>query len=88
MIHSNCKSFMCFLRNWTHELIEKKLLDKDYYAAVNDYNYAVLHGIVKIASKMGISTIQSYQGSKIFEALKLIADSSSSTQCVYCLNNS
>ena len=28
-----------------------------------------LHGIVKIASKMGISTIQSYQGSKIFEAL-------------------
>ncbi len=52
-----------------HELIEKKLLDKDYYAAVNDYNYAVLHGIVKIASKMGISTIQSYQGSKIFEAI-------------------
>ena len=26
-------------------------------------------GIVKIASKMGISTIQSYQGSKIFEAI-------------------
>lgn len=51
------------------ELIEKKMLDKDYYAAVNDYNNAVLHGIVKIASKMGISTIQSYQGSKIFEAI-------------------
>ena len=44
-------------------------LDKDYYAAVDDYNDAVLHGIVKIASKMGISTIQSYQGSKIFEAI-------------------
>ena len=28
-----------------------------------------IHGIVKIASKMGISTIQSYQGSKIFEAI-------------------
>lgn len=51
------------------ELIEEKLLDKDYYAAVSDYNQAVLHGIVKIASKMGISTIQSYQGSKIFEAI-------------------
>lgn len=51
------------------ELIDEKLLDKDYYAAVNDYNYAVIHGIVKIASKMGISTIQSYQGSKIFEAI-------------------
>ena len=45
------------------------LLDKDYYAAVEDYNAAVLHGIVKIASKMGISTIQSYQGAQIFEAL-------------------
>lgn len=48
-----------------HELIGDDLLDKDYYAAVDDYNSAVLHGIVKIASKMGISTIQSYQGSQI-----------------------
>lgn len=51
------------------ELIDNHMLDKDYYAAVNDYNSAVLHGIVKIASKMGISTIQSYQGSQIFEAI-------------------
>ena len=51
------------------ELIDEKLLNKDYYAAVEDYNAAVLHGIVKIASKMGISTIQSYQGAKIFEAI-------------------
>ncbi len=50
-------------------MIESRQLDKDYYAAVNDYNLAVLHGIVKIAAKMGISTIQSYQGSKIFEAI-------------------
>ncbi len=50
-------------------LIETKMLDKDYYAAVNDYNLAVLHGIVKIASKMGISTVQSYQGAQIFEAI-------------------
>lgn len=51
------------------ELIEEGMLDKDYYAAVNDYDNAVIQGIVKIASKMGISTIQSYQGSRIFEAL-------------------
>ena len=51
------------------QLIEEGLLNKDYYAAVEDYDHAVLHGIVKIASKMGISTIQSYQGSKIFEAI-------------------
>jgi len=50
-------------------LITDGLLDKDYYAAVQDYNRAVLAGIVKIASKMGISTIQSYAGSQIFEAL-------------------
>ena len=50
-------------------LIESKMLDKDYYAAVDAYDQAVLHGIVKIASKMGISTIQSYQGSQIFEAI-------------------
>ena len=51
------------------ELIDNHMLDKDYYAAVEDYNHAVLSGIVKIASKMGISTIQSYQGSQIFEAV-------------------
>ena len=55
------------------QLIEERLLDKDYYAAVNDYNNAILHGIVKIASKMGISTIQSYQGAKIFEAIGIDA---------------
>lgn len=51
------------------ELIDNHMLEKDYYAAIADYNKAVLSGIVKIASKMGISTIQSYQGSKIFEAI-------------------
>ena len=51
------------------QLIEEDLLDKDYYAAVEDYDNAILFGIVKIASKMGISAIQSYQGSKIFEAI-------------------
>ena len=51
------------------ELIDSHMLDKDYYAAVEDYNNAILHGIVKIASKMGISTIQSYEGSQIFEAI-------------------
>lgn len=56
------------------ELIDNHMLDKDYYAAVNDYNNAVLHGIVKIASKMGISTIQSYQGSQIFEAIGIDKD--------------
>ncbi|MCI8869706.1 MAG: glutamate synthase large subunit [Lawsonibacter sp.] len=50
-------------------LIDQGLLDKDYYTAVKDYNDAVLGGIVKIASKMGISTLQSYQSAQIFEAV-------------------
>ena len=55
-------------------LADTDLLDKDYYAAVDDYDHAVLHGIVKIASKMGISTIQSYQGSKMFEAIGISSE--------------
>lgn len=57
-----------------HEMIEQRMLDKDYYAAVHDYNDAILHGIIKIASKMGISTIQSYRGSQIFEAIGINKD--------------
>jgi len=53
------------------ELIDLGILDKDYHTAINDYNHAILSGIVKIAAKMGISTIQSYQSSKIFEAIGL-----------------
>ena len=56
------------------ELIDLNMLDKDYYAAVDDYNNAILGGIVKIAAKMGISTIQSSQGAKIFEAIGIDSD--------------
>lgn len=51
------------------ELIDKKLLDKDYHTAIDDYNKAIMNGIVKIAAKMGISTLQSYQSAQIFEAV-------------------
>ena len=51
------------------QMVEEGMINKDPYAAIDDYNEAILSGIVKIASKMGISTIQSYQGSQIFEAV-------------------
>ncbi|MBR5401274.1 MAG: glutamate synthase large subunit [Treponema sp.] len=51
------------------ELIDQKILDKDYHTAINDYNSGIINGIVKIAAKMGISTIQSYQSAQIFEAV-------------------
>ena len=53
------------------EMIDLGLLDKDYHTAIDDYNKAILDGIVKAAAKMGISTIQSYQSAKIFEAVGL-----------------
>ena len=56
------------------ELINIGLLEKDYYAAVEDYNQSIVSGIVKIASKMGISTIRSYQGAKIFEAVGISSE--------------
>jgi len=51
------------------QLIRLQILNKDYYVACKDYDMAICTGIVKIASKMGISTIQSYQGSRIFECI-------------------
>ena len=51
------------------EMVNTGLLDKDYYAAVDDYCNSIKNSIIKIGSKMGISTIQSYMGSRIFEAI-------------------
>ncbi|SCY27394.1 glutamate synthase (ferredoxin) [Butyrivibrio sp. INlla14] len=53
------------------ELIDIGILDKDYHTAIVDYNKALLGGVVKIAAKMGISTLQSYQSARIFEAIGL-----------------
>ncbi|GAE27829.1 glutamate synthase [Halalkalibacter wakoensis JCM 9140] len=44
--------------------------------AINVYCQAATDGILKVLSKMGISTIQSYQGAQIFEASVLIKQSS------------
>ena len=56
------------------EMIDLKLMDKEYSVAVHDYNKAVVSGITKIAAKMGVSIIQSYQSAKLFEAIGLDRD--------------
>ena len=56
------------------EMIDLGILDKDYHTAIEDYNAAIRDGVTKIAAKMGISTLQSYQSAKIFEALGLCDD--------------
>lgn len=53
-------------------MIEQKLLlNIDSKTAYKNYIKAVTKGVIKIASKIGISTIQSYRGAQIFEAIGL-----------------
>jgi len=55
-----------------YDLIGSRLLPAiEYEPAVNKYLKASAKGVVKIISKMGISTVQSYHGAQIFEALGL-----------------
>jgi len=50
-------------------IAEGMLPDLDYETAVANYNKGVVKGVVKVMSKMGICTLQSYHGAQIFEAL-------------------
>ncbi len=52
-------------------LVQEKELDSSLESARHNYIKAVQKGILKIISKMGISTLQSYRGAQIFEALGL-----------------
>lgn len=58
-----------------YESIQKLIANKDlnlsYEKAVENFIKASSSGIVKIASKMGVSTLQSYNGSALFECLGL-----------------
>lgn len=51
------------------DLVDRKELQLDYESAEKHYIKAVNKGIMKIMSKMGISTIRSYRGCALFEAL-------------------
>ena len=52
-------------------LIGQKEISLDIKTAHKNYNKALTEGILKILSKMGISTLRSYRGAQIFEALGL-----------------
>src|SRR5438132_7188906 len=54
------------------DMVRQNLLTGiDHRKAVNHYTKAVKKGVVKVMSKMGISTLQSYRGAQIFEAIGL-----------------
>ena len=50
-------------------LVANKAIQLDYATAEKNYIKAICKGLFKIMSKMGISTIRSYRGAKIFEAV-------------------
>ena len=53
------------------DLVKRKEIQLDYNTAESNYIKAVRKGLLKIMSKMGISTIRSYRGAQIFEAIGL-----------------
>jgi len=59
-----------------NEIIQKEieagnLGDIDFTSAVENYNKAIGKGVIKVMNKIGISTLNSYRGSRLFEALGL-----------------
>ena len=53
------------------KLVARKEIQLDYATAEKNYSKAICKGLFKVMSKMGISTIRSYRGAKIFEAIGL-----------------
>ncbi len=53
------------------DLVKKGEIQENYETAEKNYIKAVCKGLFKIMSKMGISTIRSYRGAKIFESIGL-----------------
>ncbi|MFC2759019.1 glutamate synthase large subunit [Hallella multisaccharivorax] len=53
------------------DLVKKRKIQENYATAEANYINAVKKGLLKIMAKMGISTIRSYRGAQIFEAIGL-----------------
>ena len=53
------------------DLVKRHKIQEDYATAEANYIKAVKKGLYKIMAKMGISTIRSYRGAKIFESIGL-----------------
>jgi glutamate synthase (NADPH/NADH) large chain len=53
------------------DMSQKGLLTVDFATALKNYKKAINKGLLKVFSKMGISTLQSYRGAQIFEAIGL-----------------
>ncbi|WP_430810668.1 MULTISPECIES: glutamate synthase large subunit [unclassified Carboxylicivirga] len=59
--------YVCFAT--INEMVKEGKIDMDYATARENYMKAVDKGLLKVLSKMGISTLRSYHGAQIFEAI-------------------
>jgi glutamate synthase (NADPH/NADH) large chain len=64
--------YMCFAV--IEKLVKEKAIQLDYQKAEANYVNSINKGILKIMSKMGISTLRSYRSSQIFEAVGIHKD--------------
>ena len=56
------------------DLVKRKEIQSDYETAEKHYIKSINKGLLKVLSKMGISTLRSYRGSQIFEAIGISTD--------------
>jgi len=52
-----------------NQIKDSDITDLDYLSAIKNYNKAVGKGILKVMNKIGISTLNSYRGSQLFECV-------------------
>ncbi len=64
--------YMCF--SVVNQLVKEKKIQMDFDKAEENVIYAINKGLLKILSKMGISTLRSYRASQIFEAIGIKQD--------------
>ncbi|MBK9391127.1 MAG: glutamate synthase large subunit [Bacteroidetes bacterium] len=64
--------YMCFAV--IDKLVKRKEIQLDYQRAEENFVHSINKGILKIMSKMGISTLRSYRSSQIFEAIGIHQD--------------
>lgn len=57
-----------------NDLVKRKEIQLDFETAVHNYIKSVDKGLLKVLSKMGISTLTSYKGAQLFEAVGLSND--------------
>ncbi len=57
-----------------NDLVKNKEIQSDYSTAEKHYIKSVSKGLLKVLSKMGISTLRSYRGAQIFEAIGISSD--------------